>query len=900
MGSPFGALTVAWVMALLALPPASAQERVALVIGNGKYEHATTLPNPANDARAMADALREIGFDVAEGRDLDRTGMERQLRDFLRKSASARVALLFYAGHGMQVDGRNYLVPVDARLERATDLNFETVELDRILDTLNDAQRASIVILDACRDNPLARSFAARLGATRSGAVSTGLAGYSALGTGTLIAFSTAPGKVALDGAGANSPFTEALAKHLRTPGLEVRQLLTRVRADVAGATRGQQVPWDNSSLLGEVFLSGRPAPPPLVAAPPSADAVLWDAIRDSKVAALFDEFLARHPRSPHAADARRRLEELKPAQVAVVAPPVTPATPTSLQQPAVGVSPAPFGAAPLSPARERGLRPKDTFRECDACPEMVVIPPGEFMLGSPDTEKNREPWEGPQVRMRIGAPLAVGRFEVTLDEYRAFLRESRHDTGAGCVPALDPILGKIDPVAGVTYANPGYAQTGSHPAVCVSWDDAQAYLSWLSNRTGRTYRLLSESEWEYAARAGSSEPYSFGSERNELCRYGNVGDKSFDGSEMLKAIDFAGGHGEIDCSDGHVQAAPVGQFAANAFGLHDMHGNVEEWVQDCTNMLSTGLGYRKEHPQDGAPVALDGCRFRGIRGGSWSSGMDFVRSASRSEMPPAFRMSSIGFRVARPVGQGGPSADDDCYTGVALGRERMIASVLGLAAIPIDQISKSTVEACTRVIAEGRLSGTQLAIAHASLGLARSAGAADFERALEADPDNADALAYRAVHHLGLNDVASAIADLDKAIARAPHAGQLHAWRGIAEMVRALKLGESAKAAAVAVADAHLQRALRIDPSVGEASLARALLLLNQGKSREALDVLEPAIARGYRNAVTLAFRGTAHQDLGQRSFAESDFRAALAADPVPEMKRQLERRLEELAKAR
>ena len=161
----------------------------------------------------------------------------------------ARTALLFYAGHGMQVEGKNYLVPVDAKLEAPSDLNFETIELDKLLDVLNDTARANIIILDACRDNPLARSFASKLGATRSAATGNGLAAYSSVGTGTLIAFATAPGQVALDGKGTNSPFTAALTKHMRTPGLEVRQMLTRVRAEVASVTQSRQIPWDNSSL---------------------------------------------------------------------------------------------------------------------------------------------------------------------------------------------------------------------------------------------------------------------------------------------------------------------------------------------------------------------------------------------------------------------------------------------------------------------------------------------------------------------------------------------------------------------------------------------------------------------------------------------------------------------------
>jgi len=239
-------------------PPAestSIGKRIALVIGNGDYQNATPLPNPANDARAVAKSLREIGFEVSEGLDLANSAMTRLIRDFLRAAPSAQLALVFYAGHGLQVDGRNYLVPIDAKLMARSDLSFETIDVDTILNGLNDEARANIIILDACRDNPLARSFASRLGATRSSAVTQGLAGYTAIGTGTLIAFATAPGQTALDGDGSNSPFTQALVKHIKTPGLEIRQMLTRVRADVVKDTRAKQVPWDNSSLLGEVVL---------------------------------------------------------------------------------------------------------------------------------------------------------------------------------------------------------------------------------------------------------------------------------------------------------------------------------------------------------------------------------------------------------------------------------------------------------------------------------------------------------------------------------------------------------------------------------------------------------------------------------------------------------------------
>ena len=243
-------------IAITSGPGKSTDKRVALVIGNGTYAHVGRLPNPANDARAVAAAFRDLGFDVIEGIDLSRAAMDQSLRQFLQNAASARVALMFYAGHGMQVDGRNYLIPVDAKLENRTDLDFETVDLDRILSALDDDVRANIIMLDACRDNPLAQRYAEK---TKSRGLSSGsgLAAYSSVGTGTLIAFATAPGHVAQDGDGANSPFTSALLKHMKSSNLEVRQLMTRVRADVAASTAKQQIPWDNSSLLGDVYLAG-------------------------------------------------------------------------------------------------------------------------------------------------------------------------------------------------------------------------------------------------------------------------------------------------------------------------------------------------------------------------------------------------------------------------------------------------------------------------------------------------------------------------------------------------------------------------------------------------------------------------------------------------------------------
>ncbi len=254
-------LVLAWAL-LLAAGAAHAESRIALVIGNGAYAHTTALANPGNDARQMTEALKSTGFEVIEARDTDRRQLDGALRSFADRLGSADVALFYYAGHGLQVGASNYLVPVDARLERERDLEFEAVKLDFVLRQMEiDREgKTTIVFLDACRDNPLTRNLARSMG-TRSTAIGRGLAPASA-GLGTFIAYATQPGNVALDGQGGNSPFTAALARHMRVKGRSLPSTMIEVRKDVIAATGGKQVPWDHSAMTGDFyFLPGDAAP---------------------------------------------------------------------------------------------------------------------------------------------------------------------------------------------------------------------------------------------------------------------------------------------------------------------------------------------------------------------------------------------------------------------------------------------------------------------------------------------------------------------------------------------------------------------------------------------------------------------------------------------------------------
>lgn len=265
-------LVAGW--AVMLAGAASSEHRVALVVGNGQYASTAPLANPVNDARDMGAALRALGFDVVEAYDADRRRLDEALRTFTDRLERADVALFFYAGHGLQVGLQNYLVPVDARLERERDLELEAVRLDLILRQMEIERdgKTSIVLLDACRDNPLARNLARSMG-TRSTAVGRGLATAPA-GLGTFIAYATQPGNVALDGQGRNSPFTAAFLRHMHMPGRNLPALLIEVRKDVVAATDGRQVPWDHSALTMDVHLAGAaPAAADTAAAPapPSA-----------------------------------------------------------------------------------------------------------------------------------------------------------------------------------------------------------------------------------------------------------------------------------------------------------------------------------------------------------------------------------------------------------------------------------------------------------------------------------------------------------------------------------------------------------------------------------------------------------------------------------------------------
>ena len=303
---------------------AFADKRVAFVVGNAAYKNVPALPNPAIDAQTMASTLRNVGFDVVEGINLTRDRMSEKLLDFGRKAEGADVAVFYYAGHGIAVNGTNYLLPVDADLKSEMDVKLgAAINVDNTLEqTMQDA-KVKLVFLDACRDNPFAAKIRSAK-ATRGVTVDSGLAAMTS-GTGTLIAFATGPGQTALDGdKGANSPFTRALVANITRPGVEIQQAMTAVRAQVNEETNKNQLPWGHTNLIGSVYLNQAALPADstkaeapagtTAAATPASDVEVefWRSVKDSSKVEELNAYVTNFPNGAFKALALTRIAALQ------------------------------------------------------------------------------------------------------------------------------------------------------------------------------------------------------------------------------------------------------------------------------------------------------------------------------------------------------------------------------------------------------------------------------------------------------------------------------------------------------------------------------------------------------------------------------------------------------------
>ena len=447
-----------------------------------------------------AGELASLGFQVLKALDLDLDGFDKTYQRFSQLLDKADIGLIFYAGHGLQYKGQNFLLPVNARLKNIFSIQREGFPLNAFIQLMKQKARLSMVFLDACRNNPLATRLNRSLTLSRSASpLPQGLSRIERIGSEMLIVYATAPNAIAADGQGRNSPFTKALLRHISTPNIEVEVMLKRVTRMVQESTGQLQKPERLSRLISEFYFNPATA--------------------------------------PHSDEKE------------------------SKQAPAL----------PL--------------------PDLVVLKGGSFIMGCQQSSACPTD-ELPAHRVQLDS-FAITRHEITFAQYDACVAQG------GCPHRP---------------RDQGWGR-GQRPVINVSWHEANSYALWLSQKTGQTWRLPTEAEWEYAARAGTTTPYAFGQKI----------------SSKQANFDF---HNK--------QTQPVGRYPANGFGLYDMHGNVWEWVSDF---------YQKDwyrHSPSDNPQGPTSGTSRVFRGGSWMYRAIELRSSERNAYAPDFRSRNVGFRLVR------------------------------------------------------------------------------------------------------------------------------------------------------------------------------------------------------------------------------------------------------------
>ncbi len=518
--------------------------RVALVIGNSAYPDAP-LKNPINDAKKIAASLRKAGFQVILGRNLDRESILAKAEEFKTLLEKADTGLFYFAGHGLQYKGDNFLVPIDARFYESDDIPHEALSTNTILDKMDEVANAvNIVILDACRNNPF--SFSTALDGENRGLKRkdqknktpktakekniTGLARINAP-AGSFVAYATAPGQVAEDGQGDNGMYTQYLLQYIKQPDLPIEQVFKKVRINVVRDTRGKQVPWENSALLGDFYFIQSKISKPKIVRP-------------------------------------------KTQQIAQIKP------------------------------------------EPWTDPEFAKIKAGCFIMGSPFGEEARQNNELDH-EICLSQDFLIGKYEVTQAQWKAIMGKN---------PAYFKGCGKDCPVEQV------------------SWNEVQRFIQQLNQQsTGVKYRLPTEAEWEYAARSGTQTSTYIGDLEKEGANNAPELDRIawYSGNA---GVEYKGGKYCEDWEDKQYDAIrcgthPVGKKEPNAWGLYDILGNVLEWTADGYGAYSSRI---KRDPKGKKS------RFKVVRGGDWSSALEFNRAASRAKFKATTRLNNLGFRLVK------------------------------------------------------------------------------------------------------------------------------------------------------------------------------------------------------------------------------------------------------------
>lgn len=617
-----------------------ASGRLAFVVGNANYKELNPLLNPHNDAEDIAARLQALGFDLYAERvhkDLSERSLQRAFNGFVEQALGKEIALVYYAGHGMQFNGRPHLLPVDAPDAELSIVMNDSISLDWMLGRLDGAAKLTVAIFDACREIPNLENAIARE-ARRGGAVQfRGLSRPSRGSAPRVIAFSGAFGELVADGSGRNSPYTSVLLEHLdaeriRRSGWDVSDLFEEVAYQVGTRAQGQRPEVINQRVRPNQFYFSEPgnhnsntqnattrietarlsARPELFKSDGDAERQFSNAEQRAKLVIQEEERRQFEEQRLVTLREKQKIEEASLSLSRAVK--ISIQAYLNSQGIHVGSEDGQWGKLTREGLRvwqvREGYDPTGYMTKMQYSslkislldvgerqpfePEMIRIPGGSFQMGSNEVLDKEKPVHTVNV-----TAFEMGKYEVTFDEYDTYAR------AIDVVPPDDEGWGR-----------------GKRPVINVSYWDAISYVNWLSEQTGKTYRLPSESEWEYAARAGTTGRYSH---HGTLCEYGN-------GREHV-----------VPCRDGYEKTAPVGSYKPNRFGLFDVHGNVWEWVEDCWFENYQGA------PDDGTARSSN-CRRSVYRGGGWDSSPRFLRVTSRDAVGRHDHKYNLGFRVARTL----------------------------------------------------------------------------------------------------------------------------------------------------------------------------------------------------------------------------------------------------------
>ncbi len=614
---------VAFIFALaLCIPAGAFAEKRALAVGIDKYDNLAAdkqLRKAVNDARAF----RALGFETELAENVTRRDFSRLWARFTSKLAPGDVAAFFFSGHGVDLDG-NYLIPRDVQpIDDETSLKADAINFrDLVSDLRAKGVAVSFEIVDACRENPFADTKGKSIGGTR------GLS-RPANPEGNFIMYSAGERQKALDRLADNDPDPNSVYTRNLLPllapnaGLSLDDIAKRVRGsvrDLALTLNHKQNPAYYNELNQDYYPGGKPvtsAPLPAKPEPVDEAAIEWAGVNQTSIAQL-EYFLSRHGSSRFSGYARAQIAYLKQAQTAAVASPRPAPAPQPAEDACDDGLVVSVGLGREKPCIKPGSG--QVFRDCADCPEMVVAPAGSYLRGSTDADvaalvkehgKATEQYskrETPQRRVTIAKPFAVGRFSVTFAEWEACV------AGGGCQTTKQP-------------SDQGWGRA-DRPVINVSWDDAQEYVAWLSKKTGKSYRLLSEAEREYVARAGTTTQFWWG---NVI----STDRANYDGTYT---------HAGSQKGEYRAKTVPVKSFQPNPWGLYQVHGNVWEWVQDCF------VDSYKTAPTDGSAIATGDCSVRVLRGGSWYNYPQYLRAADRGRYTTSYRNYDLGFRLARTL----------------------------------------------------------------------------------------------------------------------------------------------------------------------------------------------------------------------------------------------------------